>query len=163
MPSPQMRRSHEKLPPAETEDNEPSKTRRKAEMQALQDLGGALVGLSPSKLALLDLPERLADAIAEAQRITSHEGRRRQMQFIGRLMRDVDAGPIEARLAEWAGAPNAERARLHAVEHWRSQLLSEADALERLCAEVPRANRAQVAALLQRAHAERAHGQPPHA
>ena len=158
-----MRRPQEKLLPAETEGAAPSKTRRKAQMHALQDLGERLVRLSPSRLALLALPERLVEAIAQAQRITAHEARRRQLQFIGRLMRDVDAAPIEARLAEWANAPNAEKARLHAVEQWRSRLLSEIDALERVCAEVPAAYRTRLAALIERTHAERAHGQPPHA
>ncbi len=64
--------------------------------------------------------------------------RRRQLQFIGRLMREVDAAPIRARLAQWADAPNAEKARLHAVERWRERLLSEPAALEELCAEQPR-------------------------
>ena len=158
-----MRRPQEKLLPAETEGAAPSKTRRKAQMHALQDLGERLVRLSPSRLALLALPERLVEAIAQAQRITAHEARRRQLQFIGRLMRDVDAAPIEARLAEWANAPNAEKARLHAVEQWRSRLLSEIDALERVCAEVPDADRTRFAALIERTHAERTRGQPPHA
>src|SRR5438105_8186511 len=83
---------------------DPSKTRRKAEMHALQDLGEALVALSPARLARLSLPERLADAVVEARSITKWEARRRQMQFIGRLMRNVDAEPIRAHLAQWEGA-----------------------------------------------------------
>ena len=141
----------------------PSKTRRKAAMHALQDLGEAMVRLTPARLAALALPERLADAIPEARQITRWEARRRQMQFIGRLMRDVDPLPIQARLEQWAGAPNAEKARLANVERWRTRLLSEADALDRLCAENPSADRPRLEALVTRVRDERAHGQPPHA
>lgn len=141
----------------------PSKTRRKAAMHALQDLGEAMVRLTPARLAALALPERLADAIAEARQITRWEARRRQMQFIGRLMRDVDPLPIQAKLEHWAGAPNAEKARLAHVERWRTRLLSEGDALDRLCTEHPCADRPRLEALVTRVRDERAHGQPPHA
>jgi ribosome-associated protein len=144
-------------------DVHPSKTRRKAEMHALQDLGEAMVRLSPARLAALALPERLADAIAEARHITKWEARRRQMQFIGRLMRDVDPVPIQARIDQWEGAPNAEKARLANVERWRTRLLHEADALDRLCAENAAVDRPRLAALLARVGEERAHAQPPHA
>ena len=141
----------------------PSKTRRKAAMHALQDLGEAMVRLTPARLAALALPERLADAITEARQITRWEARRRQMQFIGRLMRDVDPLPIQARIEQWEGAPNAEKARLAHVERWRTRLLSEGDALDRLCAEHPRADRPRLESLVTRVRDERAHGQPPHA
>jgi ribosome-associated protein len=132
-------------------------------MHALQDLGEAMVRLSPVRLAALALPERLADAIADARDITRWEARRRQMQFIGRLMRDVDPVPIQARLEQWAGTPNAEKARLASVERWRARLLSEADALDRLCAENTGADRPRLEALLARVRHEREHAQPPHA
>lgn len=141
----------------------PSKTRRKAAMHALQDLGEAMVLLTPARLAALALPERLADAILQARHITRWEARRRQMQFIGRLMRDVDPLPIQARLEQWAGAPEAEKARLAHVERWRTRLLNEGDALDRLCAENARADRPRLAALLARIRDERAHREPPHA
>jgi ribosome-associated protein len=141
----------------------PSKTRRKAEMHALQELGEALVRLSPARLATLALPERLADAIAEARGITRWEARRRQMQFIGRLMRDVDPLPIQAMLEQWAGAPNAEKARLASVERWRARLLSETGALDRLCSENAGTDRPRLEALVARVCHEREQGQPPHA
>jgi ribosome-associated protein len=89
----------------------PSKTRRKAEMHALQDLGEALVRLAPARLDALALPEKLADAVAEARGITKWEARRRQMQFIGRLMRDVDPLPIERALAEFSRSGDAKMPR----------------------------------------------------
>ncbi len=132
-------------------------------MDALQSLGEALLGLTLARLAELDLPERLAEALAAARQMTQREARRRQVQFIGRLMREVDADPIRARLAQWAQQPNAEKARLHAVERWRERLLAEAGALERLCAERRDADRQALSALIESVHAERAHGRPPRA
>jgi len=140
-----------------------SKTQRKAAMHALQDLGEMLVGLSPERLSSLALPERLADAVAQARAITGWEARRRQMQFIGRLMRDVDAEPIRVRIDEWTGASRAEKARLAAVERWRERLVRDAEALDRLCAEAPHADRSRLSALILRVARERAANGPPHA
>ena len=161
-----MRRPAETPPQALRGDEAPetdSKTRRKAEMSALQTLGEALLNVSPARRAELELPERLSEALDAVQRITRREARRRQLQFIGRLMRDIDAAPIRTQLAQWADAPNAEKARLHALEHWRERLLAEDDALDRLCSERPAADRPRLAALVGAVHAERAHGQPPRA
>jgi ribosome-associated protein len=158
-----VRRSDETPPLADQEAEPPSKTRRKAEMDALQDLGEALLGLAPARLTELDLPDRLTDALGAARRITQRGARRRQLQYIGRLMREVDPVPIRARLAQWSAAPNAEKAHLHAVERWRERLLSEPDALDRLCVERPEANRAQLAALLATARVEREQSRPPRA
>jgi ribosome-associated protein len=158
-----MRRPDETPSQAVPEADRYSKTRRKAEMSALQELGEALVTVGPARRAELDLPERLAEALDEAQRITRREARRRQLQFIGRLMRDIDAAPIRAQLARWTDAPNAEKARLHALERWRERLLIESGALDRLCAEQPAADRARLAALIEAAEAERMRGQPPRA
>lgn len=140
-----------------------SKTRRKTEMHDLQSLGETLVQLSAPRLSELGLPERLADAIEQARAISKHEARRRQMQYIGRLMRDVDPDPIRARLAQWGAAPAAEKARLAAVERWRERLLSDAVALDQLCAAVPHADRASLSALVVRVQGERARAAPPHA
>jgi ribosome-associated protein len=158
-----MRRPDETPPQAVPVAEQRSKTQRKAEMDALQALGKALLNVGSARRAELDLPERLVDALDAAQRITQREARRRQLQFIGRLMRDIDAVPIRTRLAQWADAPNAEKARLHALERWRERLLAEGDALNRLCAEHPAADLARLAALVDAVHAERAHGQPPRA
>lgn len=139
----------------------PSKTRRKAQMQALQDMGEALVAVSPQRLSELDLPERLVDAITAARRITSHEGRRRQMQFVGRLMREVDPEPIRAKLDAWARGPKQETARLHRLETWRERLLKEPDALADLVALFPRADRDALRKLIRQAQEESARQQPP--
>jgi ribosome-associated protein len=83
----------------------PSKSQLKREMTALQDLGEELVELSRERLAKIDMPERLRDAILDAQRITKHEARRRQMQYIGKIMRDVDAAPCARRSTNSRACP----------------------------------------------------------
>jgi ribosome-associated protein len=131
-------------------------------MHALQDLGEALVALAPDKMRELALPERLADAIAQARKITRWEARRRQMQYIGRLMREVDPEPLRAQLARWSEGPLAERAQLHRVEQWRTRLVADPSALDAFCAEAPDTDRARLALLVDKARAERAQAQPPH-
>jgi ribosome-associated protein len=154
------RDDHDRAPPAA--DAPPSKTRRKQAMHELQDLGEALVALDPPRLAALGLPERLAEAIALARRITKHEGRRRQMQFIGRLMRDVDAEPIRAALASIAAVSHEDRARFAAAEQWRDRLLAEEAALAEFVVLHPGADREDLARMVCDARAERAEGRPPH-
>jgi ribosome-associated protein len=139
----------------------PSKTRRKQEMHELQELGVALVTLDPARLATLDLPEQLVDAIALARTLTRHEARRRQMQFIGRLMRDVDANPLRAALAAWSAGPERERARFALLERWRDRVLDEAGGLDAFLDAHPSAPRAALAALVADVRAERARGAPP--
>lgn len=140
----------------------PSKTRRKKDMQALQEVGESLVALDPGKLRELALPERLVDAILLAKTITKHEGRRRQMQYLGRLMRDVDPEPIRAALARFETMPRAERARFAAAEQWRDRLLAEEGAIAAFVGEHPVIGITELAGLVQEARAERASGRPPH-
>ena len=140
----------------------PSKTRRKHEMHALQDLGEQLVSLDPARLRTLDLPERLHDAVLLARSITRHEARRRQMQYIGRLMRDVDPVPLATALKRWSEGPAEEKARFAALERWRTRLLDDATGLADFIAEHPSADRAELADLVHAARAERTSGGPPH-
>src|SRR5258708_12631689 len=97
-----------------------SKTKRKQEMHALQALGAALVALPESQLGELSLESNLYEAVIAAKRIKSHEAKRRQMQYIGRLMRGVDAEPIRERLAAIEGhsaRATAHPRRLQASRH----------------------------------------------
>ncbi len=107
-------------------------------MHALQDLGEALIALDPKRLAELAteaaLPERLVDAIHEARSITAWGGRKRQRQFVGKLMRDVDPEPIRRRLDLWAHGHAIDSARQHALEQWRDRLIAEPAALDLLAA-----------------------------
>jgi ribosome-associated protein len=143
-------------------ESPPSKTRRKQDMLALQELGTALVGLDPAKLALIELPEPLAEAIAEARSITRHEARRRQLQYVGRLMRDVDPAPIRAALERLDSVPRAQRVAFAAAEEWRERLLEDDTALADFVADHPSADRDELASLVGEARAERAGGRPPH-
>jgi ribosome-associated protein len=140
----------------------PSKTRRKHAMHALQDLGSALVALDPRRLKELGLPERLTDAVMQARGITAHEGRRRQIQYIGKLMREIDPAPIQDALEQWAKGPKEENARFAALERWRDRLLAEPDALAAFVGAYPQADARHLASLIQHAIEERARGGPPH-
>ena len=146
-----------------SDSDKPSKTQRKKAVHELQDLGTELVGLSEDRLASLDLPERLRDAVAEARGITSHEARRRQLQYIGTIMRAVDAEPIRAALDGWRGQAGRNVAEHKRVEAWRERLVAEPDAVAELLAEFPAADAHQMRALAQSAARERAEGQPPRA
>ena len=150
------------LPEQSFSGPEPSKTSRKHQMHALQDLGERLVALDASRLAQLGLPERLEEAIVQARKITAHEGRRRQMQFIGKLMRDVDADEVAAALELWNTGPKEERARFARMEQWRERLLAEPAALEAFVADHPQADRVRLAEMIHEALAERARGTAPH-
>jgi len=141
----------------------PSKTRRKQEMHELQELGAALVGLSSAHLEAMSLPEELARAVREARRIQSHGARRRQVQFIGRLMRDLDPEPIRAQLAAVEGGSAAARARHQRLEHWRARLMADDGALTEFAREYARADLQQLRALLRNARREQAEGRPPRA
>jgi ribosome-associated protein len=144
-----------------TEDERPSKSQRKRDMTALQDTGVQLVGLNADQLAQINLPERLLEAVLEAQRIRDFEGRRRQMQFIGKLMREVDPLPIRAKLEQWTGAAREHTAQQRQVERWRERLLAEDDALALFAAEYPRCDLQHLRSLVASVKRDRAAGKPP--
>ena len=157
-----MPRPDEPHAPAATLPEAPSKTRRKAAMHALQDLGEALVGLDPSRLAELDLPERLVEAILAARGIRAHEGRRRQMQFIGKLMREIDPEPMRAALDRFAAGVPSDQARVAAAERWRDDLLRDDGRARALRGRASRYRPASLSTLVRDARAERTRGGPPH-
>lgn len=123
------------LPAPTRRAERPSKTRRKQASHDLQALGAALVELSEERLKKLEMPERLLDALIAYQGTRSHEGRRRQMQFIGKLMRGVDVEPLrEVATTEQIGHTR-ESLALHQAERWRAELIADDDALTRFAAE----------------------------
>ena len=136
-------------------------------MHELQDLGEDLVQLDARHFAelaaALELPERLVEAIREAHAITSWGARKRQLQYIGKLMRDIDAEPIRQRLDARAHGRDEQTMRAHAVERLRESLLAEPDALDRLALAHPALDRARIATLIAQARIERAEGRAPHA
>jgi ribosome-associated protein len=139
----------------------PSKTRRKKDMHALQSLGESLVELSAHQLAQVEMPEDLRDAVLEAKRISGREGRRRQLQFIGRLMRDIDPAPIRAKLDVWRGQSREATAQLHAVERWRDRLLADDEALTAFAREHPGADLQVLRTAIRETRRERAAERPP--
>ena len=140
-----------------------SKTRKKAQSHALQKLGVELVELSKERLDSMALPEALAQAVREARRITAHEGRRRQMQYIGKLMRDIDPAPIQERLDAWRGQSKAEVARQHGMERMRERLIAEDTALTEFAAKHPGVDLQALRVLIRNARKEAAEGRPPKA
>ena len=141
----------------------PSKSQRKREMTALQDLGGELVALSKERLAKIDMPERLRDALLEAQRITSHEARRRQMQYIGKIMRDVDAAPLRAAMDEINGISKAATIRQHQLERLRARLMEDEAVFSEVARDYPGADMQHLRQLRRNALKEALQNKPPRA
>lgn len=138
-----------------------SKTKLKQRMHDLQDIGEALVELPKDKLNQLDLPESLYEAVLQAKRITAHGGRRRQLQYIGKLMRGVDDTPIRAKLDEWTGSHAAETALLHRLENWRKRLIEDDAALSEFLDQHPGFDVQQLRTLIRNSRKEQQLGKPP--
>nr|WP_145552584.1 ribosome biogenesis factor YjgA [Variovorax boronicumulans] len=131
-----------------------SRTDMKRESDALQELGEELLTLRADRLAQLVLPDKLTDALAELRRITNFEGRRRQAQFVGKLMRKLDEETVDqarAALAEQRRGPAREAALLHHTEQWRTVLLEDDEALARWMTQYPATDAQQLRALVRQA------------
>ncbi len=142
------------------DEEKPSKTQRKREMHELQALGARLVELNSEQLAAIALPEDLRDAIEFARRASKHEARRRQMQYIGKLMRSVDPEPIREKLKIWDGVSAEHTARQHRVERWRDRLIEDEKAVDELARAHPGIDARHLRALARKAREERAAGTP---
>lgn len=130
-------------------------------MLALQDLGERLTALSRERLARLDLPQTLLGAILEAKRLEGkHEARRRQMQYVGRLMRDVDAAGIAQRLAGLEGDSPQAKARRAQLERLRERFLEDERVLGEILAWAPQADVQHLRALRRKVLEERQKGEP---
>jgi len=144
-------------------DEPVSKTRRKREMHELQSLGAALIALPESQLDEMRLESELLQAVLDAKRFRSHEAKRRQLQYVGRLMREVDPEPIRARLAALEGSSAQAAAAHRRLEAWRERLLADDAALTRFAAEHPGADLQEIRALIRNARKEQQEGKPPRA
>lgn len=144
-------------------DARPSKSARKREMEALQNLGEQLAALSTDRLKKIDLPDTLRGAVRDAQRFTSHGARRRQMQYIGKLMRDVDPAPIQAALDEINGVSAAATARMHRLERMRTRLLEDDTMLGEIARDYPGVDLQHLRQLRRNALKEQELGKPPRA
>ncbi|MFA7605469.1 MAG: ribosome biogenesis factor YjgA [Rhodocyclaceae bacterium] len=141
----------------------PSKSSLKREMHALQALGEALVALSPERLNKVPMPDNLRAAVREAQRITKHGAVRRQLQYIGKLMRHVDPAPIQAKLDAFNGVSRAAVARHHRLERLRDDFLVDEQVLGRIAEEWPQADLQHLRVLRRNAIREREQEKPPRA
>lgn len=150
----------------EQQYDRPSKSQMKREMTALQKLGEELVAESKERVMRVPMPEDVRDAILECQRIRDHEGRRRQLQYVGKRMRTLEEHEIAAiqkTIDGWRGASRAETAALHGLERLRDKLLADDSALTELKAQHPDADVQQLRTLIRNARKEQAENKPPKA
>lgn len=145
------------------EDEWVSRSQRKRESTMLQLMGEELCTLGDGKLKKMNLPPILLEAVLEAKRITDHEGKRRQVQYVGRVMREeVDGAEIRKALDAIAEGHATDTQHLKAVEHLRDQLLqAESAELATLCGQFGD-NAARVQELVEKTRAEKAASRPPH-
>jgi ribosome-associated protein len=136
------------------DDARPSKTRLKQDAHALQSLGEAVAALSEDRLSRVDMPDALRDAIAEYRRTKSHEGRRRQMQYVGKLMRGADEAALREAVAEAQVGSARATLLLHEAERWRDALIAGDDALTPWAAEHPDVDMQALRALVRQARKE---------
>jgi len=141
----------------------PSRTDRKRESDEQQKLGEDLMGLRAETMARLGLPDKLVDAIADAKRITNFEGKRRQLQFVGKLMRKLDAEQLDAvrtALGEQHSGSASETLALHQVEQWRDRLIDDDGALQDWVIKHPKSDSQQVRALIRQARKDAVPSKP---
>lgn len=150
----------------EQEYERPSKTEMKRQSDALQALGKELVEAPRDRVKRVPMPEDVRDAILECQNINNHEGRRRQMQFIGKKMRSLseeEVAIIRRTIEGWKGASKADTAALHALERRRDKLLADDKALTALLEEAPQLDVQHLRTLIRNARKEQAENKPPKA
>ena len=150
------------MPPIDSEDpsdasaipawlTRPSKTRRKKDSHDLQDLGEALVAMPDGRLVDLPMDESLLDAIRQYRVTRTHEGRRRQMQYIGKLMRRNDPEPLREAVAAMQLGQAKDALELHDAERWRNELIASDSALDTWLVEHPQADVQQLRSLIRAA------------
>lgn len=142
----------------------PNKTAAKREAEAMRELGRRLTALSPQQLADIPMDEEVAEAIGEWRRIRSREAQRRQIQRIGKLLRQIDTAPIQAALDRLDHTSSLAKAELHHAERWRDRLLEEGDeAVQAFVADHPDVDIQPLRQLIRNARREQQTGKPPKA
>jgi ribosome-associated protein len=159
-----MARKNQKAPWEEEEEIIwVSKTEMKNDMEELQKIGVELVGLKASVLEKFPLPEDLRIAITDAQRF-KNEAKRRQLQYIGKLMRTTDVEPIQAALDKFNNKHSQATAELHKLEQLRDKLIEEGDSvLNEIMTDYPHADRQRLRQLYLQANREKKANKPPKA
>ena len=138
-----------------------SKTQMKKRMNELQDLGMELTKLSNEALKKIPLPEALYEAVREYKKITSNSATKRQTQYIGRLMRNIDPTPIRDFLAQLKGENTAHNAFLQRVEQARERLIADDQALTAFIADYPHADAGELRTLIRNTRKEKELNKPP--
>lgn len=150
----------------EQEYDRPSKSQLKREMTALQKLGAELIAEPRERVKRVPMPEDVRDAILECQQITDHEGRRRQLQYVGKKMRTLEeeeVALIRKTIDSWKQPSKAETAALHALERRRDKLVADDNALTELRAQYPDLDVQQMRTMIRNARREQAENRPPKA
>ncbi len=140
-----------------------SKSQRKRDMDALQDLGKKLTEYAPARLKKVPMSENLREALVEMARLSANGARARQLQYIGRLMRSEEIEPIRAALDVIEGKSHAEVARMHRLEKLRERLLEDETMLTEIGNEFPSLDLGRLRQLRRNAIKERAESKPPKA
>lgn len=134
------------------EDERPSRTQKKKRDRALQSLGEELADLAPEQIDAMAMPEELRQALHFARQTTRHGARRRQMQYVGTLMRRIDPAPLQQALDDIRFGDVRAAARFKRIERWRDRLAAgEFSLIETIVAEYPRADRQRLAQLARNA------------
>jgi ribosome-associated protein len=133
----------------------PSRNELKKQMQDLQELGEAIASLPADRLDKLKIEERLRDAIGELHRTRSFEGKRRQIQYIGKLMKHENPEPLREAVASYRVGSATDTLALHQAEYWRDQLLAADDALANWVKEYPATDVQQLRSLVRSARKEK--------
>ena len=133
------------------DDARPSKTQLKQISQELQDLGMAVAELSDERLSRIEMSDALRDAIQTYRKTRSHEGRRRQMQYVGKLMRKADEDALREAVAEATIGSAREALLLHETERWRDALIADDEAMTRWLHEHPGSDTQQLRSLVRAA------------
>lgn len=141
----------------------PSKSQKKRDAHVLQDIGTQLVALSAEQIKRIDMPENLRIAITEAQRTRSHEGLRRQMQYVGKVMRGVDTAPLVEALDAIRGRSARAVAREQMLERMRERLIADEQVLGDIAAQWPGADLTHLRTLRRNVLRERELNKPPRA
>lgn len=139
----------------------PSKSALKRQSTALQKIGKTLVDMPFDKVKRSPASPELLEAIRECQRIRSHEGHRRQLQYIGKLMRDEDGDALAQWIAGESLDQRLEVTRMHAAEAWRDRLMAEPSLLAEFIRHYPAALDADLHTLIRNARAEKERNKPP--
>ncbi len=132
-------------------NSRPSKTQMKQKSHSLQELGEAVAELSTAALKAIEMPEVLRDAIEQYRRTKSHEGRRRQMQYVGKLMRGADEDVLREAVAAATLGTAQNALALHQAENWRAELIASDDAMTRWLNEHPETDAQELRSLVRQA------------